>query len=178
MGQPRSLDRVFNGVSVALSRDKRLKRRFATEPKFERPVWDVVFKHCARSFGKDAVSEILLSSHESLHLPGRSAEAWKRFKEHGGPNVEVLRSGRRLDMVVLVPDTQGIGIEVECLSGKSPATQLIVGLGQALLALGKRDCVILVVNCPRASLKERNEVRKVARRMLRHAPRLRLVVTP
>jgi len=179
MRQIPSLDRVFRSLGAALSRDKRLKRRFAREPQFERVVWDVVLERCARYFGKDTVPDLLLSSHKSLNLPGRSAEAWKRFKEQGGPNVEVLGSGRRLDMVVLVPGTRrGLGIEVECLSGKNPGNQLIVGLGQSLLALAKRDCVILIVNCPRASRKERNELREVGRRMLRQAPRLQLVVTP
>ena len=127
MRRSRNVRDVFRGLAGALSRDKRLKRRFGDEPQFEQVVWDVLLERCDEYFGKGVLSENLLCSHKSLRLSRWSAKAWERFLATDGPNVEVFGGGRRLDMVALVPGTRGVGIEVECFSGKRSRDQTHCG---------------------------------------------------
>jgi len=109
-------------------------------------------------------AEPALTSH-AIH-GDRSADAWQLFcKEGGGPDVNVLGSNNRLDIVLRHPELGSIGIEVKCLSANGHAGKLTQGLGQALLGLANRDRTMLVIHCGTVDVNERQRLRQVGDRI-------------
>ncbi len=117
------------------------------ESAFEVDVWTrlVAFMELEAEGG---AANLCLTSHTSL--AGRSAAVWLEFcSEERGPDVSVLGSRNRLDIVVKHPnkDQGSIGVEVKCLGNTGHAAKLTQGIGQAMLALAHRDRTLLVVHC-------------------------------
>ena len=108
---------------------------YDSESDFEAEVWSRI----TRMVGNDAERHCLTSHTERL---GRSAVEWERFcQETPGPDVNVLGSNNRLDIVVKHPEGGSIGIEVKWLGDSGHTGKLTQGLGQAMLALANRDDV-------------------------------------
>ena len=175
--RPPSVEELFDSLVSELRDDRRLGGSLEDEPDVEREVWRVVWKVCGCWFSDEKLPGIVLSSHESLQLPGRSAAKRQEFLSEKLADLEVLGAKKRLDLVVRHPGGATIGIEVECLSGASPADQLIVGLGQVLLARAHRDPVLLVAHCGRASA-HAPQVREIAGRVAARIPRFAIVIRP
>ena len=129
---------------------------YETESAFEDDVWKRVVA-VARSLGLD-VGESCLTSHKRCGQ--RSSAAWSKFcKEEGGPDVKVLGSSNRLDIVIRAP-YGSIGLEVKCLGSAGHPGKLTQGLGQAVLALAHRDRTILIIHCGSVSREERGRLRE------------------
>jgi hypothetical protein len=79
---------------------------------------------------------------------GRSAAAFEAFcKERRGPDVRVLGSNNRLDIIVKHQQKGSVGIEVKWLGKRGHTKKLTQGLGQAMLALENRDRPLLMIHC-------------------------------
>jgi hypothetical protein len=148
---------------------------YTDEASFEADVWDRVFS---------AVSQIVqnpgtlcLTSHTAKHK-GRSGTAWKAFcREERGPDVKVLGSNNRLDVVVKHPSRGSIGIEVKCLGKSGHTAKLTQGIGQAMLALVHRDRTILMIHCGAVGAREREHLRKIAEKICRGS-KTSIIVVP
>jgi len=174
---PTPFELFFEDLVHALETDARLKQAYPNEPSLERAVWDTLYARCGLHFGPDSVSSVLLSSHRSLGLPGRSQSEWHAFKDAGHADLVIFGTSKRVDLAVRHPDRHLIGIEVECLTQANPADALVIGLGQTLLALGHRDRTILVAHCGSPTLAEQNELRRIAAKISQH-PHVRIVLLP
>jgi len=128
---------------------------YRTESAFEAEVWRRVV-NVAKQMGL-IVSTACLTSH--LGNPDRSAAAWKEFcrGEHG-PDVNVLGSNNRLDIILRHSEYGSFGIEVKCLGRKSHTSKLTQGLGRALLGLAYRDRTLLVIHCGKVDADERERL--------------------
>jgi hypothetical protein len=147
---------------------------YSTESAFEADVWTKVVK-LATQIGLD-VSTSCLTSH--VEHADRSAAAWEGFcREDIGPNVNVLGSNNRLDIVLRHPEYGSIGIEVKCLGASGHAGKLTQGLGQAILGLAHRDRTLLVIHCGTVNANERERLRKVANKIC-DATKTAIVVVP
>jgi hypothetical protein len=147
---------------------------YPTESAFEAVIWTRVAK-LATQIGLD-VSAACLTSH--VEHSDRSIAAWKRFcQEDIGPDVNVLGSNNRLDIVFRHPEYGSIGIEVKCLGASGHAGKLTQGLGQALLGLAHRDRTLLVIHCGTVDAGERERLRKVCNKIC-DATKTAVVVVP
>ena len=118
-----------------------------------------------------------LTSHTAGHK-GRSDIAWKAFcREERGPDVKVLGSNNRLDIIVKHPMGGSIGIEVKCLGNGGHTAKLTQGIGQATLALAHRDRTLLVIHCGTVESGEREHLREVAKKIC-EGTRMSIVVVP
>lgn len=147
---------------------------YATESAFEAEIWSRVTQ-LAREIGLN-VDEACLTSHvERAH---RSAVAWKGFCEEAtGPDVTVLGSNNRLDIVLRHQEYGSIGIEVKCLGANGHAAKFTQGLGQAVLALAHRDRTVLAIHCGTVSADEREQLRTIGRK-ISGGTRTAVVVVP
>jgi hypothetical protein len=135
---------------------------YDAEPALEMEVWKRVVT-LAVDLGID-VGNACLTSH-AIHRD-RSADAWQLFcEERSGPDVNVLGSNNRLDIVLRHPELGSIGIEVKCLGANGHAGKLTQGLGQALLGLANRDRTMLVIHCGTVDVNERQRLRQVGDRI-------------
>jgi hypothetical protein len=147
---------------------------YPTESAFEAVVWTRVVK-LATQIGID-VSTACLTSH--VDNADRSVAAWKGFcQEDIGPDVNVLGSNNRLDIVFRHPEYGSIGIEVKCLGASGHAGKLTQGLGQALLGLAHRDRTLLIIHCGTVDAAERERLRKVCNKIC-DATKTAVVVVP
>src|SRR5262245_59573799 len=149
---------------------------YADEPDFEKQVWSHVVRLVGQEVGQECVGQFCLTLHSEL--PGRSAAAWEAFcKETPGPDVNVLGSNNRLDIVVKHPTNGSMGIEVKCLGTAGHTGKLTQGLGQAMLALANRDRTLLMIHCGNFSEEDRRHLRDVADNICRNT-RTAIVVVP
>jgi hypothetical protein len=126
-------------------------KTYANESAFEADVWARLVKFMSQ-VEQDTASDCL-TSHTQRN--GRSEAAWKAFRrEDCGPDVNVLGSNNRLDIVVKHPIQGSIGIEIKCLGNRGHAAKLTQGIGQAIIALAHRDRTILIIHCGPAIAKE------------------------
>lgn len=174
--QPQHIDELWTVLQKVLSAPG-YSETYASEDAVEAEVWTRVRALASRlDWDPD---ENCLTSHTDRSP--RSATAWEKFcREETGPDVEVLGSGYRLDIVVKGPGVEGtIGIEVKWLGKERHTDKLKEGLGQALLALAHRTRTILVIHCGTQSVNptERSELRRVADQILK-GTRTALVVVP
>jgi hypothetical protein len=96
---------------------------------------------------------------------GRSAAAWDTFcSEDPGPDVEILGSKNRLDIVVKQA-VGSIGIEVKCLGNDGHTAKFTQGLGQAVLALANRDRTVLAIHCGTVTEDQRAILRQIAEKI-------------
>jgi hypothetical protein len=131
---------------------------------FESDVWARLIKFMSQLNKDTSIS--CLTSHTQRN--GRSDSAWKTFcRENFGPDVNVLGSNNRLDIVVKHPIRGSIGIEVKCLGIKGHAAKLTQGLGQTMLALANRDRTILMIHCGTVEARERETLRAIAEKICR-----------
>jgi hypothetical protein len=129
---------------------------YASESDFEADVWT----RLTSMLGEDAARYCLTSHTERT---GRSAVEWEAFcRETPGPDLNVLGSNNRLDIVVKHRNCGSIGIEVKWLSDAGHTGKLTQGLGQAMLALANRDRTLLVIHCGTVTSDERRHLREVA----------------
>jgi hypothetical protein len=129
-------------------RERLAERNYASaypaESAFEAEVWKRVV-NLATQIGLDIRTACLTSHAERAD---RSAADWRDFcREEVGPDVNVLGSNNRLDIVLRHPTHGSIGIEVKCLGPNGHAGKLTQGLGQAVLGLAHRDRTLLVIHC-------------------------------
>ena len=97
---------------------------YQNESAFEADVWARLVKFMSQ-VEKDTAT-YCLTSHTQRN--GRSDAAWKAFcREDCGPDVNVLGSNNRLDIVVKHPIQGSIGIEVKCLGNSRQAAKLTQG---------------------------------------------------
>lgn len=110
---------------------------------------------------------------------GRSTAAWEAFcGEKPGPDVTMLGSNNRLDIVVRKDGVGSIGVEVKCLGrGKKHSGKFTQGLGQAVLGLANRDRTVLAIHCGTVSARQRAVLREIARKLSRGS-RTAIVVVP
>lgn len=147
---------------------------YPTESAFESDVWASVVE-VAVNCGLNK-EEVCLTSHQTN--PGRSPVYWKEFcKQEKGPDVNVLGSNNRLDIVFKHPEYGSIGIEVKCLGTKGHAAKLTQGIGQMVLALANRDRTILVIHCGTISPEERQRLREVVEEICK-GTRTAVIVVP
>lgn len=147
---------------------------YDAEPELEVEVWRRVTA-LAGELGIDARGACLTS--HAIH-PDRSADAWRSFcGEPGGPDVNVLGSNNRLDIVFRHQELGAIGIEVKCLGERGHADKFTQGLGQALLGLENRHRTILLMHCGSITVEERERLRQVGNRVC-EGLRMGLVVVP
>jgi hypothetical protein len=87
---------------------------YGSESAFEREVWGRCFKFMAEVVqDPEDRAKYCLTSHTKDRI-GRSEAAWKEFcREKCGPDVKVLDSNNRVDIVVKHPVQRSIGIEVK-----------------------------------------------------------------
>jgi hypothetical protein len=147
---------------------------YANESAFEAEVWTRVVRLAAQ-LGLD-VSKACLTSHGER--ADRSTVAWKEFcREDKGPDVNVLGSNNRLDIVLRHPHYGSIGIEVKCLGANGHAGKLTQGLGQAVLGLTHRDRTILAIHCGTVEAGEREQLRTIGEKICQGI-RTAVVVVP
>ncbi|NPU83216.1 MAG: hypothetical protein HPY65_01920 [Syntrophaceae bacterium] len=147
---------------------------YPTESAFESDVWESVVK-VAEHIGLNK-EVACLTSHRTN--PDRSPVYWKEFcKQEKGPDVNVLGSNNRLDIVFKHPEYGSIGIEVKCLGTKGHAAKLTQGIGQMFLALAHRDRTILVIHCGTVSSAEKQRLREVAEEICKET-RTAVIVVP
>lgn len=172
-GKPSSIEELWVTLRKRLAESDYLCT-YATEMAFEGDVWARVV---------DVVTEMglntklaCLTSH-AVH-PGRSLSAWKNFcSQELGPDVNVLGTNNRLDIVVRHPEYGSIGIEVKCLGTTGHAGKLTQGVGQAVLALAHRDRTLLIIHCGTMSIAERKRLREISTKMC-NGMRTAVVVVP
>lgn len=171
--RPKDIDELWLLLRERLA-ESQYTDTYDAEPAFELEVWNRIVT-LAVDLGID-VNNACLTSH-AIH-DDRSDDAWQLFcKERRGPDVNVLESYNRLDIVLRHPELGSIGIEVKCLSAKGHAAKLTQGLGQALLGLENRDRTILVIHCGTVDVNERERLRQVGSRICAGL-RTGLVVVP
>ncbi len=147
---------------------------YPTELAFESDVWTSVVD-VAVNCGLN-IKAACLTSHRIN--PGRSPVCWKDFcNQENGPDVHVLGSNNRLDIVFKHPEFGSIGIEVKCLGTKRHAEKLTQGIGQMILALAHRDRTILVIHCGTVSSEERQQLREVSKEICK-GTRTAVIVVP
>ena len=94
--------------------------RYQDENAFEAAVWARLVEFMSQLNEDTATS--CLTSHTQRN--GRSDTAWKTFcRENFGPDVNVLGSNNRLDIIVKHPIQGSIGIEVKCLGNGGHAAK-------------------------------------------------------
>jgi hypothetical protein len=150
-------------------------KTYANEAAFEADVWDRVI-----AFMADVVKDtgtLCLTSHTAKHR-GRSDAAWELFRrEARGPDVKVLDSNNRLDIVVKHPVEGSIGIEVKCLGHSGHTGKLTQGIGQTMLGLAHRDRTLLMIHCGTVETKDRDQLQAVAHEITR-GTRMSILVVP
>jgi len=147
---------------------------YPTESAFESDVWARVVE-VAVNCGQNKEASCLTSNRTN---PGRSPVYWEEFcAQENGPDVNVLGSNNRLDIVFKHPEHGSIGIEVKCLGTKGHAAKLTQGIGQMVLALAHRDRTILVIHCGTVSSAERQRLREVSKDICR-GTRTAVIVVP
>jgi hypothetical protein len=99
------------------------------------------------------------------------------LREQPGPDVEVLHSKNRLDIVVKLKGGDSIGIEVKCLGKRGHAAKLTQGMGQAMLALENRDFTILLMHCGTVESDKRTQLQGIADRICA-GTKISVVVVP
>jgi len=155
--------RTVAALSTALGKrvaESGYSETYRNEAGFETDVWNRVVDFMS-DIGPD-VASTCLTSHE-WNKP-RSAAEWKAFcLTKRGPDVNVLGSNNRLDIVVRHPDGGSIGIEVKCLGDGRHPIKLTQGIGQAILALEHRERTLLLIHCGTVPTAERERLRKIAR---------------
>lgn len=146
-----------------------------SEAAFEEEVWDRVVA-LMRERGADP-SLACLTSHTVGHRE-RTDAGWRAFcADTPGPDVNVLSSNNRLDIVVREPAGGSVGIEVKCLGRSGHCAKLTQGIGQTILALENRDRTLLVIHAGTVSEAERVRLREIAGRVC-HETRMAIVVAP
>ncbi len=170
----RSVDDLYATLAKHLA-EPGYSETYMNEATFEAHVWDRVI-----TFMSEVVKDIgasCLTSH-TTERKGRSGVAWKAFcREDRGPDVKVLSSHSRLDIVIKHPVEGSIGIEVKCLGNSRHAAKLTQGIGQTMLALAHRDRTLLMIHCGTIEANERNRLRTVADEICR-GTRMSIVVVP
>lgn len=147
---------------------------YESEVEFESDVWKRVVT-LAKDLRIDPAQSCLTS--HAIHAD-RSCEAWQGFcAEEVGPDVNILGSKNRLDIVLRHPQLGSIGIEVKCLGAAAHSSKLTQGLGQAVLGLANRVRTMLVIHCGAVNKEERDRLRDVATRICAGS-RVRIVVVP
>jgi hypothetical protein len=170
---PTNIDELWMLLRERLAEPK-YAGAYPTESAFEADVWTRVVK-LATQIGLD-VSTACLTSH--AEHTDRSVAAWRRFcREDMGPDVNVLGSNNRLDIVLRHPEYGSIGIEAKCLGASGHAGKLTQGLGQAVLGLAQRDRTLLVIHCGTVDANERERLRKVGNKIC-DATKTAIVVVP
>jgi hypothetical protein len=188
---------LIDEVVAALEDCSAVLEDFVGEEGFEERVWQHLWAWVQRRCqpggpGADKTpGSILLTSHaKRKERKERDEKEWERFQAPPDKLADaVLLDGcfSRLDIVLRSPAPQiTIGIEVERIKTPPPgrkkpkADPLIHGLGQAALALLRREWTVLVVYWPVVGVSTREE-----RRQLRDAlegwfrdRRLRVVILP
>jgi acetylornithine deacetylase/succinyl-diaminopimelate desuccinylase-like protein len=165
-------------LNVALGKrlaESGYSRTYQSESAFETDVWNRLFKFMSE-FVQDT-STCCLTSHTKEH-EGRSDAAWKAFcREDCGPDVTVLGSNNRLDIVVKHPIKGSIGIEVKCLGKGGHASKLTQGIGQAMLALAHRDRTVLLIHCGSMEAEDRKHLRTIGEKISRGS-KTSIIVVP
>ena len=152
-----TVDDLYTAIVSRLA-EPYYREHYSSESDFEAEVWS----RLTAMLGHDA-ERLCLTSHRER--AGRSTVEWEKFcNETPGPDVTVLGSNNRLDIVVKHRNRGSIGIEVKCLGGAGHTGKLTQGLGQAMLALANRDRTLLVIHCGTVSLQERRHLREIAER--------------
>lgn len=147
---------------------------YADESAFEDAVWTRLFEFM-RQAGQNPSTSCLTSHTDRA---GRSDEAWEAFcRSDCGPDVEVLGSDNRLDIVVKYAGLGSIGVEAKCLGSDRHAAKLTQGIGQAILALAHRDRALMMIHCGTVDTEERDRLRKVAAQICQ-GTKLAIVVVP
>lgn len=173
MSLPTDVDELWRRLEMAISQET-YRAQYDDEAAFEADVWRAVTK-LAREFGWD-VKTTCLTSH-TWHAE-RSATAWSQFmSELAGPDVTVLGSRNRLDIVLRHPGLGSIGVELKCLGAKGHTAKLTQSIGQAMLALAQRDRAVVALHCGSVQPDERARLREVGAKMCQ-GTRLALVVVP
>jgi hypothetical protein len=158
---------LFADLVRTLSAPGRFRHHYPSEAAFEDDVWELVRTRCRRHWPKAPLSQLVLTSHKRNHGPAER-QAWLEFlRATPGPDVRVLGSNNRLDIVVRPSTRDSIGIEVKCLASQGHAAKLTQGLGQALLALGNRRRTLLLIHCGSVPQRDRDALRRIARRICR-----------
>jgi len=171
---PDSVDDLYVALVQRLTKPG-YSSTYTDEASFEADVWDRVFSAVSQIVQNPGTS--CLTSHTAKHK-GRSDTAWKTFcREERGPDVKVLGSNSRLDIVIKHPVEGSIGIEVKCLGNSRHAAKLTQGIGQTMLALVHRDRTLLMIHCGTIEANERNRLRTVADEICR-GTRMSIVVVP
>jgi hypothetical protein len=165
----------FDAVVQALTTEVPLSEPYTSEPAFERAVWKTLHHLCVQHFGVAKAKCVLLCSHYSLNLPGRSQSEWNSFLNAGHADFQIFGMDKRVDFALSHPDGQRIGIEVECFTQANKADALVIGLGQTMLALGHRERTILIGYCGSPTPAEREALDLIATRVSEH-PRVRVVL--
>jgi len=170
---PTSIDELWILLQKRLS-NADYAHSYATESHFETDVWKTVVQ-LSRDIRQDERVTCLTSHATNIE---RSADAWKNFcREEIGPDVNILGSKNRLDIVFRHLDYGSIGIEIKCLGKSGHAGKLTQGLGQSLLGLANRDRTLLIIHCGSVDVNERKELREVCNKIC-DSTKLRVVVVP
>ena len=168
---------TVDDLNVALAKhlaEAGYSETYQNESSFEADVWARLVKFMSQ-IELDTAS-YCLTSHTQRN--GRSDAAWKAFcREDCGPDVNVLGSNNRLDIVVKHPIQGSIGIEVKCLGSSGHAAKLTQGIGQAMLALVHRDRTILMIHCGAVKRTEREHLRTIAEKICRGS-KTSIIVVP
>lgn len=166
----------LNAALVSALNRKGYEERYPSEIAFEQDVWKRVRAVIVGEVGETAADELCLTSHTAI--TPRSQTAWDRFmKEPTGPDVDVLDSDNRLDIVVKHPRNthQTIGIEIKLLGKSDNAIKLTQGIGQAILALANRSRTILVIHGGEAGREQCRQLQGVVERICSE-PHLSIIV--
>jgi hypothetical protein len=170
---PTNIDELWTVLRERLA-EPNYEGEYPTESAFETAVWTRVVK-VASEAGLDASRSCLTSHVQHAH---RSAAAWREFcQEDMGPDVNLLGSNNRRDIVFRHPEYGSIGIEVKCLGASGHTGKLTQGLGQALLGLTHRDRTLLVIHCGTVDAEEREKLQKVCNNIC-DATKTAVVVVP
>ena len=169
---------TVDSLNVALGKrlaESGYSKAYQSESAFEADVWDRLVSFLSQ-VGQDVATSCLTS--HTQRRKGRSDAAWKAFcREECGPDVNVLGSNNRLDIVVKHPVQGSIGIEVKCLGNGGHAAKLTQGIGQAMLALAHRDRTVLIIHCGAVQAEQREYLRTIAEKICRGS-RISIIVVP
>lgn len=162
-----TVDELFRVVVTRLA-EPGYQGWYSTESDFEADVW----KRLLDLFGADRC----LTSHKDRL--GRSASAWEAFcAQKPGPDVDMLGSRNRLDIVVQMENVGSVGVEVKCLGDDRHAGKFTQGLGQAVLALANRHHTVLAIHCGTVTPVQRASLRDIAEK-ISQGSRTAIVVAP
>jgi len=168
---------TVDDLNVALAKhlaEAGYSETYQNESAFEADVWARLVKFMSQV--EQDTATYCLTSHTQHN--GRSDAAWKAFcREDCGPDVNVLGSNKRLDIVVKHPIQGSIGIEVKCLGNSGHVAKLTQGIGQAMLALVHRDRTILMIHCGAVEAREREHLRTIAEKICRGS-KTSIIVVP